>query len=159
MSRSGYDDNYGDEDPWGLIRYRGAVKSAFRGKRGQAFLKEMLEALDALPEKRLITEDLVIDGENGGFIVGGDRITDEGGAIYHIGDVCALGAVGVKRGLDMAEIDPHCIEIVAPTFGVAEAMAREIVYENDDGFYGRETPEQRFQRMRKWVAAQIKDEA
>lgn len=33
MSRSGYSE---DLDMWDLIRWRGAVKSALRGKRGQA---------------------------------------------------------------------------------------------------------------------------
>jgi len=47
MSRSGYSDDC--DDQWSLICWRGAVKSAIRGKRGQAFLKEMLAALDALP--------------------------------------------------------------------------------------------------------------
>lgn len=32
MSRCGYSDDY---DQWALIRWRGAVESAIRGKRGQ----------------------------------------------------------------------------------------------------------------------------
>lgn len=51
MSRSGYIDEL---DQWDLIRYRGQVASAIRGKRGQAFLRDLLAALDAMPEKRLI---------------------------------------------------------------------------------------------------------
>lgn len=84
MSRSGYDDD-GCGDMWDWVRYRGAVKSAMRGQRGQAFLREMLAALYALPEKRLIQNDLV----------------DE----YDDGAVCALGAVGRARNLDMAKVD------------------------------------------------------
>ena len=165
MSRSGYHD---DCEGWDLIR--GAVKSAIRGRRGQAFLKEMLAALDALPEKRLITEDLVIDGENGGFIVGGDTLVAEhvGGTTFSyygtvskppevckIGDVCALGAVAAARKMQVSDIDPHDPYQVAPAFGIAEAMAREIVYENDEGTYALETPEERFERMRKWIVANI----
>jgi hypothetical protein len=37
MSRSGYSD---DLENWSLIRWRGAVASAIRGRRGQAFLRE-----------------------------------------------------------------------------------------------------------------------
>lgn len=44
MSRSGYND---DCDGWALIRWRGAVNSAINGKRGQAFLRELVAALDA----------------------------------------------------------------------------------------------------------------
>jgi len=41
MSRSGYSD---DCDVWALIRWRGAVKSAIRGARGQAMLRELIQA-------------------------------------------------------------------------------------------------------------------
>jgi hypothetical protein len=129
MSRSGYDD---DCDGWDLIRWRGAVASAIRGKRGQAFLKEMLSALDDLPDKRLIDQDFVADG-----------------------DVCALGAVGVKRAIDMANIDPYDRETVAGTFGIPPALAAEIMEVNDAG--RRVTPERRYLRVREWVAGKISE--
>ena len=66
-----------------------------------------------------------------------------------------LGAVGKARGLDMTSIDPEDIDTVAPAFGIADAMAREIVYWNDDGGYRGETPAGRWQRMRQWVADKI----
>lgn len=137
MSRSGYSED-GCEDEWALIRYRGAVKSAIRGARGQAFLRDLLAALDALPEKRLI----------------------EGELETSTGEVCALGALGKKRSIEMKGLDPENIERVATTFGIAEALAREVVYENDEavGYWAKETPERRFTRVRKWVADQIRDE-
>lgn len=131
MSRSGYYDEI--DDQWAHIRYRGALKSAMRGKRGQAFLREMLAALDALPEKKLITDKLQAEGQ-----------------------VCAIGSVGLARQIDMSKIDPHDPYQVANAFGINEKLAREIVYENDEAWYIRETPEQRFQRMRNWVLSQIK---
>ncbi len=132
MSRSGYSD---DGENWQFSLWRGAVASAFRGRRGQAFLREMLAALDALPEKRLVTNELQADGA-----------------------VCALGAVGKARGLDMAKIDPDDHEGVAAKFDVAHAMACEIMYENDE-FWQPESPEGRFYRMRRWIASQIKEAA
>lgn len=133
MSRSGYSDDYG-EDNSGYL-YRGAVASAFRGRRGQAFLKEMLAALDALPEKKLIAGELIEPDT---------------------GEVCAIGAVGKARGIDMLGIDPEDAEKVSGTFGIAEAMARELVFENDDEWRSNtETPEARFARMRQWIASQI----
>ena len=64
MSRSGYDDYDGCENPeWALIRWRGAVHSALCGKRGQAFLREMALALDEMGEKRLIADELEAHGE------------------------------------------------------------------------------------------------
>jgi hypothetical protein len=47
MSRSQYIDDC--DDNWQLIRWRGMVASAIRGKRGQQFLKDLLAALDAMP--------------------------------------------------------------------------------------------------------------
>lgn len=133
MSRSGYSDDY-DGNNWDLIRWRGAVVSAIRGARGQAFLKEMLSALDAMPEKKLIAHELEAKGE-----------------------VCAIGAVGARRGVDMSKLDPENREGVAHVFDISEALAAEIVYENDEGVYwsDKETPERRFARMRAWVEKQI----
>ena len=130
MSRAGYNDDGGG---WDLIRWRGAVTSAMRGKRGQAFLRELLTALDALPEKRLIQQELELGGE-----------------------VCALGAVGRARGIDMKNIDPEEYDDVAATFGIPQALAREIEYENDEGTWKPETPEQRFERIRAWVVSNIR---
>lgn len=131
MSRSGYSD---DVDVLDLGRWRGQVASAIRGKRGQKLLKDLLAALDAMTEKVLIANEL--EASDGG--------------------VCALGAVGRARGIDMANVDPEEFEVVAPIFNIAEPLAREITYENDECGMWHETPEQRFTRMRKWVAERIK---
>lgn len=131
MSRSGYVDDW--DDDWALIRYRGAVASATRGRRGQRLLRDLLAALNALPEKRLIAGDLARDGE-----------------------VCALGALGRARGLDLCEVDPEDPDAVAALFDVAPALAREIVYENDEGSFASETPEARFRRVRRWVEEQLR---
>ncbi len=49
-----------DLDLWTLLRYRGAVASAIRGRRGQLFLQELACLLDAMPlnRRRLIRHDL-----------------------------------------------------------------------------------------------------
>src|SRR3954471_11126976 len=101
MSRSGYVEDCDYEISW--INWRGAVKSAIRGKRGQAFLYEMLQAMAALPENKLIARELECDGA-----------------------VCAIGAVGKARGLDMSQLDPEDYHSVAGKFGIAEALAQEI---------------------------------
>ncbi len=131
MSRSGYTDGY-DMDHWQLIRWRGAVASATKGARGQRLFKELLEALDAMPEKRLIRDSLNCE---------------EG--------VCVLGALALKKGIDVSVIDPEDSETVAKTFDVATALAQEIVFLNDE-CGNRESPEQRWTRMRTWVTHQIK---
>ncbi len=143
MSRSGYGCGL---DNWDLIRWRGAVASAIRGKRGQAFLREMLEALDALPEPKLITSELEVRPEELGY-----QLRESG--------VCAIGAVGKARGVDMGPevIDATDPEDVASAFGIAHAMAAEIEWVNDDVGAQAETSEERFTRVRAWVVEKIKE--
>lgn len=131
MSRHGYNDDCSNE--WQFIRWRGAVTSAIRGKRGQAFLREMLIALDTVAQGRLIANNL----ENAD------------------GDFCALGTVGKARGLDMADIDPEDLYTVTAAFGIPRALAAEIMYENDEGCY-QSSPETRFDMVRRWVESHIK---
>lgn len=162
MSRSGYSDDC--DDVLAAGRWRAAVKSAMNGKRGQAFLREALAALDALPEKRLIASALVVDGDQCRFgdvpdvIVGADELCDHRGNPRPMGSCCLLGAVAIARKMDVADLDPEDMESVAPRFGIADAMAREIVYWNDEGSISNETPEDRFKRMRAWLVAKIKSE-
>lgn len=59
MSRSGYTDDY--DDIGSLNLYRANVDRALSGKRGQAFLREMVAALDAMPVKELVADELVRD--------------------------------------------------------------------------------------------------
>src|ERR1700754_1072963 len=105
MSRSGYSDDCENLGLW-----RGAVARAISGERGQAALKELAAAMDAMPEKTLAAESLV----------------------NHEGEFCTLGVLGQARGLDMSLIDPEDYDWVADAFNLAPAMVREIVYENDE---------------------------
>jgi hypothetical protein len=161
MSRSGYSDEYSP-------LWRGSVERAIRGKRGQAFLRDLLAALDAMPEKTLAADSLV---------------TAEG-------EFCTLGVLGAARGIDLETLDPDDPEQVAKAFGIAEAMAREIVFENDEHLdddyqwvdveicgpmrpwnpeWGRhrrhvrvqrqDGPQRRWARMRAWVVANLREEA
>lgn len=133
MSRSGYSDDM--DDNWALIRWRGAVNAAIKGKRGQALFREMAAALDAMPVKRLIANELVAKN----------------------GEVCALGAVAKVRAIDVSGVDPEDREMVARKFDISEALAAEIMYENDNEFcYCNEEPEQRWKRVREWVAENLK---
>lgn len=144
MTRSGYSDDC--DNDWQFVMWRGAVKSAIKGKRGQAFFKEMLAALDALPVKRLVKDELQAP----------DLITCSHWGMFETQSVCAIGAVGRARGVDMNKIDPDDPPQVAGAFGIAQAMAQEIVYINDEWGSYRETPEARFVRVREWVARQIR---
>lgn len=137
MSRSGYSDDY-DDDNWSLIRWRGAVASAIRGKKGQAFLKELLAAFEAMPEKKLIANSF---SEQGSY--------------------CTLGVIGASRGVEMPVVDLSDDEWVDPqeirdavsvALNIPDALAAEIMYYNDS--YDQ-TPEQRWERMHRWIEKRI----
>jgi hypothetical protein len=135
MSRSGYIDDYDDTGRAGL--YRANVIRAILGKRGQAFLREMAAALDAMSVRELVADEVVRDSEH----------------------VCAMGSVALARKLDVSDLDVEDAMSIGSTFGIAEALAREIAYENDECGPWKETPAQRWARMRRWVADQLKTEA
>lgn len=130
MSRAGYSDDL--VNTWDLIRYRGAVASAIRGKRGQAFLKETLAAIQSLPTPTLARDSLQTP----------------------TGEVCTLGATFRHRNIDTTEIDPYDYDTVAATLGIVPALVREIAYENDINY---PLSEQRYDRMQRWLQANIKD--
>lgn len=147
--------NYSDypEQNWQWICWRGAVKKAIKGKRGQAFLKELLTTLDNMPKKELIGEELV---------------TKEG-------DVCAIGSVMVARGIvDASKINVRDYNAIAKVLDISEALVREIEYVNDEAvddsclFYEqdgkwlrREWSDfslERWRTVRNWVEQQITED-
>lgn len=157
MNRSNYRDDFdgSQEEMWQMIRWRGAVTSAIRGKRGQAFLRELADYLDAMPVRELAAETLEAEGK-----------------------FCALGVACAARGIDTKPLtdiigDPDGCgydgdvdgygEAVADKLGIANALAREIMFVNDDAFlyhhgHGpQDKPERiRWRAVRQWVESQIK---
>lgn len=129
MSRSGYSDEL---DNWDLIRWRGRVASSIRGARGQQFLKDLIAALDAMPVKELIH---------------GELETEEG--------VCAMGCIGKMRGVDVSQLDSYDHEALSKTFKIAECLAQETMWVNDDDIWAL-TPVERWKRVRKWAEGQVK---
>ena len=137
MSRSGYCD---DLNNWDLIKYRGQVASAIRGRRGQRFLQELREALDAMPDKRLIAHELQ---------------TPEGAC-------CALGALALARGIDLVDTDAEDATEsgeLAGMFDVANQLIREVQFMNDETLYravGEDGERARWRNMSAWVDSQLK---
>lgn len=143
-----YDQNFPNEgDLWNanLIRH-------MRGRAGQAVLRELREALLSLPEKRLI---------NG-------RLADESGC------VCTVGALAAHRGVSLKELaDRIKVDYEGYPFdewdaeeatlneglriGLKTGMVVRLASINDDtwGPGIHETPEQRYERVLKWVESKI----
>jgi hypothetical protein len=131
VSRHGYSDDGENIGMW-----RGVIASATRGKRGQAFFRALVAALDAMPEKRLIRSEL----------------EDREGA------VCALGCLAKAKGAALDPDDTYEWDKLGETFNIAPQLAQETMYINDEwGRYG--TPEERWQKVRKWAAEQIRVES
>lgn len=122
MSRSGYTEGDGPSDEheqWAMIRERGAYMSAVRGRRGQAFLVELRDALRAMPEKRLAAHSFQTES----------------------GEVCTLGCVFRARGVPIREdIAATAFEgddvshEVAELLGIPRTLAAQIMWENDEFF-------------------------
>jgi len=142
MSRSGYSDAC---DGFALARYRGTVTRAIKGKRGQAFFRDLVAALDAMPVKALIAGALVADD----------------------GCACAMGVVCLARGVDARglEIDQDdqdygwAHDKLAAALDIAPSLVAEVANVNDEhGFrwngkeMAGETPEERWARVRKWAS-------
>ena len=133
MSRSGYSS---DLDQQQLAMWRGRVASSIRGVRGQKLLRDIAAFMDAMPVRELAAGSLKTPG----------------------GDFCTLGCAMAHRGLGvpMGDFNEDSDSgAVAERLGIAECLAQEIAHENDD-LSVRESPSERWVRMRKWVAENTK---
>ena len=132
MSRSGYSDDPGECRDFNM--YRGTVDRIIEGRRGQAFLRELVSALDTLPV-RALRADVFVEREQ----------------------VCAMGAVAVARGVDakrLSIVDPEEPESVGKLLGIPRQLAAEIAFENDEVACGDD--EDRWHYMHNWATSQIK---
>jgi len=137
--RCGYTDD-SDDDPLAHGRWRAQVQSAMRGKRGQRFFRELIAALDALPEPRLIKNDLVT--EEGAF--------------------CALGALGHHKNIDVSTLDTEDYDRLGDTFDIAHQLAQETMWVNDEAWRSwvpcgpqLEESRQRWRTVRAWAVANL----
>lgn len=147
MRRSCYSDDFGDDNTWQLPFFRANVDRSLRGRKGQARLRELRDALLVLPVKALEAETFA-DGTS------------------TAPKVCALGAWALaKRGGDPAaafalvgrsDADDHDTAQVLEPHGWPRLVVLETIYINDDGNYWRpETPEQRYTRVLAWVESNL----
>lgn len=173
MSRSGYVDSDGCDDTYDFLRmcgWQANVRRCLGGRAGQKFLWELYLALEALPEHALITGSLV----------------DIEGSYCSLGAVARFRGLEIPVELrETADGEPDddsdFYEAVTPLLDIKELLAREIMYQNDeedrshstgimerhsygprgDFWYSEvrrtDTPEERWQRMRRWVVSQLRE--
>ena len=113
---------------------RAHLEAAIRSRRGQKLLRDLLQALDAMAVKELIANSFITPS----------------------GRCCALGALGLARGIDPEDLgalsDDHAH--TAKLFGTARSLIAEIEI-NNDYMLKSPTPAQRWTYMRDWVASKI----
>lgn len=151
MSRFDFDGD-GEEYPGEYALFEANIDRALAGKRGQAILREMKAALEALPHKRLCQGRLADDGE-----------------------VCVLGALCVKRlrdtGLtfeeavekaerEYAEMDAQALADTAGSrMKLGFHLAWKTMYANDElgeNYKSKTTPEKRFENVMNWINSNLK---
>jgi hypothetical protein len=124
--------NYSEEEdyPGQFELWQANCRRSLRGKAGQEELRELRAALLALPEKRLIHGEL----EN------------------EEGEVCAIGAYGKRKGLDLSKFDVDSdTDEVGIAGGMPALVAWKVVEMNDMELDLDVTPEQRYEKMLAWV--------
>ena len=144
------------------------AKRAVKGKKGQAVLKELEAALLAMPEKRLIS---------GAFADIQVAPKGDGKSLYERigGEVCTMGCLLVHRkmtkqfrgrgqalleAVNEVTCDPddggsEQIQQAATALDLVYPLAYELAYQNDEMGDHDETPEQRYERILKWVRSKI----
>lgn len=116
------------------------------GKKGQAALRELVAALEAMPEKRLCKWAMVDDE----------------------GEVCALGAYVLRKRIQRGDTYAQAIKTIdhegenrmshdlASHYEFPAAAAWAVAFRNDE-ILDRCSPEERHALMLEWARAQIKE--
>jgi len=151
-----FDSDYDEQFPGQWWLWEANLQRNFSGKAGQRSLRELRDALLALPEKKLIET----------------RLADEHG------HVCALGALAVQQRVARGEPRDKVLAAMAAesaaddgyvdtweaeqqtlaeakACGVKVPMAVTVAWENDFGPSSKETPEERYVRVLAWVEKRI----
>lgn len=146
MARSDAGD---DEMPYGL--WLGAVTRATTSKRGQQTLRDLEQALLAIPDKRLAYEHISHEGEMcavGAYVAYKEQQTDpsqdRGAIIKRLEDEYFWEGESLRQTARLGEES-----------GIAWSLAWEIASVNDYCFGRDHTPEQRWEKMLAWVRQQI----
>ncbi len=137
-----------------------AFNRAVRGRAGQRALRMLRDALLALPEKKLC-----------------DEVLSDGTNVCALGALCAyehgkannLGWAEATAEFDAVDSEGWIADYVRDRFGMAVALSRDIMWNNDQGGFSwdyendrpiphEQWPEERYRQMLAYVESLIIDE-
>ena len=149
MSRIEYNES---DDILSYGRWEGRVKMALKGKPGQAMLRELEAALEAMPEQRLIYARLC--DANGGVCALGALITHR----YIAGGLSEFDARRKLHRLSYgSETDYEVAAFAVRQIGITNTLAWLIQEANDE--LAPSDPEARHAFVLRWVRSKIKEPA
>lgn len=120
MSRSCYSDDYGDDFPGQLELYRANVARSIRSRKGQDRLRELRDALLAMPTKSLEAETfLKPSGEACALGVWADRYTKD-------------GPEEDRAVMQAFQGDDHETADLLEPLGWPKLVVLDLIYQNDD---------------------------
>lgn len=147
MSRFWNDGEYDSDEEFRRGAWDENRRRAFASERGKKALRELRNALAALPERRLL----------GGQFA---EINYEDDDSITVGDVCAIGALAKYKGMEFThyhgseDFDGFETAEIARSLGMTYVMGYTIAYRNDE-IYEHETPSERWWLMYGWLTALI----
>lgn len=138
-----------------------AVNRHLGGAKGQQALRDLRDALLALPEKRLI-ENRLADEQGCVCTVGAlalhKRTTQGEKPDEVLADLASRITQETLEDGDYWEVEERTIKC-GKDIGLKMTMAVTLAQKNDDQAHWKETPEQRYERVLAWANKRIFEEA
>lgn len=145
-----------------MLRQEGywqAQRNALRGKRGQAFLRELLTTLDAMPDKRLARGVLYHEGAACAL---GQVITRRISEGQPVAGIASLEELQLKAGEDDEDEARERTEEIGVGLGIPLALVRLVAWENDEAGWGywrrdgaggavEDEDQMRWRQVREWA--------
>lgn len=174
MSRFENDEYDGEDFPNQAALWQANAERALKGKRGRQALRDLRDALLALPEPRLIAGALCtvnpakrVGGRTGQdwFIadidqMGGEGVCAGGALLWHLKVKGGMDPIAAFDSLPTLEDSNHSgwesAELIAHEAGLAKPLAVEIAFRNDET-YLRMTPEDRWTAFLAWINTELGD--
>jgi hypothetical protein len=137
------------------LMWEQTCRNALKGRKGQLILHELRDALLSLPAPRLIQGAFAKEGEVCALGALAKHRLDRGGTISIWGREAVSSLAALEEKMNGFLEDDEVTLDLGEWMGLKRALALAISYENDEGVWYDETPEQRFKRMLRWTEQQI----